>query len=358
MDKAPFHILGVELVIKRRGNCSKKHNLLGAFIKSWHFLSVIIVLSFIFISLFFRVDFKTLNKADELGGNYQNKYSNESLIKDIKKTKLVPNNNKNNLFLFHENKHPPLLDFSNLSKEALNKSEDGNWEEAYSILQKILEIDPRNENVLVQFAMITLVNKNDAAAALSIMEKIIKLNPKNDTVLDQMTITYNELGKSQEGIILFKSILDEDASPNVERALARLILLQDPSENSVSDLQALVDSGEFKSPVVFEELGDYYIEKGNADKAMENYKKSLNMQDTLQKNNMASNTLNLNERSSLKILGYVSSLIQYGRYRDADDFLNKLDVKMPGDQWIREFRKEIRKNLKTFSCANYANKKC
>lgn len=112
--------------------------------------------------------------------------------------------------------------FDNLYFKALSERAIQNYESAIILLGKCLELQPKSDVVYFQLAMVT--KELDKTKALHYLDQAISLNGDNVWYLEEKASLLMELGQTDEGFELYKSLITKN--PNVpayyERAIGSL----------------------------------------------------------------------------------------------------------------------------------------
>jgi len=85
-------------------------------------------------------------------------------------------------------------DVENYERMGLLYYEQGDYEEAMKVFEKILEIEPENSRIMHILGSLYLENGNEESA-IEILKEAISIDPKNDRSLNTLGYIYSERGE-------------------------------------------------------------------------------------------------------------------------------------------------------------------
>ena len=97
-------------------------------------------------------------------------------------------------------------------QQAIAHIDSGEFEIAREMIEKALEGDPNNENLLMELGMIFLIDYRQPENALPHLEKALKVNPGNKVVLNELVGVYQEIGQNDAGLEFMKNLLNSNLS--------------------------------------------------------------------------------------------------------------------------------------------------
>ncbi|MEM2919035.1 MAG: tetratricopeptide repeat protein [Candidatus Altiarchaeota archaeon] len=149
-------------------------------------------------------------------------------------------------------------DLSKLHDEGIELFEQGRYDQAEVILKKVIELNPKYADVLNKLGVIYHL-KGDLKRAAEYFEKALKLNPNYTEASLNLAITYNDMGEFKKAQEVF-SIAAQIAHPT-PTAIDPFIAGKLANEH-------------FK-------LGNIYLDLGMNDRAIEEYRKAIQLRPNL-----------------------------------------------------------------------------
>jgi tetratricopeptide (TPR) repeat protein len=216
-------------------------------------------------------------------------------------------------------------DTQKLIASAISLIDGGEPYKAMSILEKILAEDPKNEQALIELAMIHQIDLHDSQSALPLMEKAFQLNPDNKIVMAELLNMYDETKQSDTGLNFFLNSYDENPTPTGAMAIGQMYL----DQNRLTDAKgywekaAETASGE-QSEIAYNTLGELYQRTGEPDKALSSLQIAADKAEQKYKSGFFANDDELGKEAVAESqLNVVRLLLSQGRKAEAEEIMAK-----------------------------------
>lgn len=161
--------------------------------------------------------------------------------------------------------------------------ENGNWdpiEDLTALVEKAIELNPKNASPYASMAMINSHQKNYTNAH-HWASKAIAIDPKNPTAYNTLGVIYYHQGKDNDAIQQFRKALQMDAD-NIDAYynLGVMYVLRNNHETAINYLRKGLQRDN-KSVKLYYYLGVAYIQRGDVQKAIACYETIINDIDSL-----------------------------------------------------------------------------
>ena len=107
-------------------------------------------------------------------------------------------------------------------KEANQYFKQGEFKEAITIYDEILEIDPQDKKIL-NMKGIALSNLDYDSKSLKVFFEVLQQNPKDITALTGMGLGFGNLGEYNESLKYFNEALEQNPESNVIKNYKKII---------------------------------------------------------------------------------------------------------------------------------------
>lgn len=136
----------------------------------------------------------------------------------------------------------------------------GQWQEAEEKLLKLLSKNPEDEEILLELAMIQIIDNKDPDAAKPYLERALAVNVQNETVLGELISIYEETESLGEGIEFLKSLAAEgQTSGPLSFGIGTSLLNVGRAEEAIDYLERASEQGGVQAGLVTEDLADAYL---------------------------------------------------------------------------------------------------
>lgn len=275
----------------------------------------------------------------------QNSFSTRQQVADAVETKNPPATNREPEQTTVAKSSPALpqiaepapsevLDDSNL-KSAIELIDAGRIEDAVSTLEEILKQDPKNEQALVELAMINLLDLKQSAAAIDYLERAIEVNPENRIVVSELVGLYEEENRIDDGINYLQQLMEANPnSPGVAHGLGQIYVSQGRDSDAIPYLEKA--AAQIESPVRAQrDLAEAYSRTGKKEKAIESYKKAIAAGEVeISGRGDDQNSSFERERINYIKMDLARELMSDNKWEEAESTLKELESAMPGDEQV------------------------
>ncbi len=152
-------------------------------------------------------------------------------------------------------------------RQAMQLVDEGRWNEAEILLEKLLQAEPKNEAALIELAMLKILERNDRKAGQELLERAVRVNPSNESAVIELVSLYEENRGWEEAYTFFQSLPDGSSSV-VEYARGSALLALGRSEEAVEHLQKAVYDGDFREFDARRNLADALAAAGRYEESM------------------------------------------------------------------------------------------
>jgi tetratricopeptide (TPR) repeat protein len=230
------------------------------------------------------------------------------------------------------------LPFDEEITKAINLIDNGSVQEAIAVLDGVLKKDPRNEQALVELAMINLLDLKQPEAALGYLQRVVEVNPRNQIVMSELVSLFEEQGRVDDGIAFMTDIFQKNPeSTELAFGIGQMLTLQGRDGDAIQYLEKAAASPE-NLVRANRELGEAYSKNGDHEKAIEAYNRAIADQerDIAEKAGRGLPTQFAEESVNFTKMDKVRAMIEVGLQLDeAQTILNEINqTSMNGDQSV------------------------
>ncbi len=164
---------------------------------------------------------------------------------------------------------------SNELKRAMELVDQGHWDEAEPILLAELAKDPKNESVLLELAMIQILDKHQPQAAVPYLETAIRVNPTNDAAIEELLGVYEEGQNWDQAVRFFESIPDGEGHGYVDYGRGTALLSAGRNAEAADLLRKSVYEEDNKNFTARESLATALESTGKLEDAAHEYEQVI-----------------------------------------------------------------------------------
>ena len=212
-----------------------------------------------------------------------------------------------------------------LLSEASKLVEQGNPQEALSILEAVLKIDPKNEAALVELGMINLIDFKSPHNALSYLQKALKINPDNTIVLSELLGIYDDLKPSNIGVSYLQTLYEDNPdNSSIAMGLGQILSAQNRLSEALPYLEKAADHAfeNNQGGPVIAELADAYSQTGNKEKALETYQRVIDLEQEKFDSGFYERDLNEGrENLAIAYMDKIAEFVQQKKYHEAEELM-------------------------------------
>lgn len=233
--------------------------------------------------------------------------------------------------------------FDDEISKAINLIDNGSVQEAIGVLDGILKKDPRNEQALVELAMINLLDLKQPEAAMGFLQRVVEVNPRNQIVMSELVSLFEEQGRVDDGINFMTEVFQKNPeSTELAFGIGQMLSLQGRDADAIQYLEKAAASPE-NLVRASRELGEAYSRTGDSEKAIESYNKAIVDQerDIAEKAGRGLPTQFAEESMNYTKMDKVRELIKLNHLEDAQQILNDINQTMGGDQSVMALQESL-----------------
>jgi len=230
-------------------------------------------------------------------------------------------------------------------QKAVALVDQGKVTEAMKVLDDILAKDPKNEQALVEMAMIHLLDLKQPDSALGYMQKVVEINPANQIVLNELVSLYSEQGRVDDGLNYLMDLAEKKpGSSDLSYSIGQMMALSGREQDAIPYMEKAAQSPTHQTRA-FRDLGETYSHMGDPEKSVEFYDKAIASQEReIAERNEAGTPITY----AAERLVYIKSdkirvLLQKGDLESAQSLLNEVKSQMPNDPNIAQLEDSLRK---------------
>jgi tetratricopeptide (TPR) repeat protein len=228
-------------------------------------------------------------------------------------------------------------------QRAIGMIDAGNPTEALAVLEDVLKRDPKNEQALVEMAMIQLLDLKQPDVALQTMQRVLDVNPSNQVVLSELVSLYEDQGKVEEGLGFLTDVYQRSPqSTDVAYGIGQLLTLSGRDAEAITFYEKAA-SGEGNEVRATRDLAEAYARSGDSEKAIEAYDRAIaGLEDEREiKGGKGMPTQFVDERINYTKIDKARELIRLGDFDKAQALLDEVDGAMPGDESVMALRQTL-----------------
>lgn len=219
--------------------------------------------------------------------------------------------------------------------KAIALIDNGQVNEAVAALEAIVKKDPKNEQALVELAMIHLLDMKAPEQAISYLQKAVVVAPANQVVMSELVSLYDEQQRLEDGVAFLQDVEKQNpGSPDVAYGLGQLLSLAGRDAESIPYLERAAQQGD---PVrAYRDLAEAYSRTGDPERAIDSYDKALQSMDKELDGKRAQGlpAAYVEERIHYTKLDKARELIRMNDLDGAQRLLEEVGQQMPGDEGV------------------------
>jgi tetratricopeptide (TPR) repeat protein len=226
--------------------------------------------------------------------------------------------------------------FDDEISRAINLIDNGSVQEAISVLDGVLKKDPRNEQALVELAMINLLDLKQPEAAMGYLQRVVEVNPRNQIVMSELVSLFEEQGRVDDGITFMAEVFQKNPeSTELAFGIGQMLSLQGRDSEAIQYLEKAAASPD-NYVRANRELGEAYTRSGDAEKAIEAYNRAIAEQerDIAEKAAKGLPTQFAEESMAFTKMDKAKNLIDTGKLDEAQQMINEIGQTLAGDQSV------------------------
>jgi len=237
------------------------------------------------------------------------------------------------------------LPFDDDITKAINLIDNGNVQEAIAVLDSVLKKDPKNEQALVELAMINLLDLKQPEAALGYLQRVVEVNPRNQIVMSELVSLFEEQGRVDDGIAFMTDVFQKNPeSTELAFGIGQMLTLQGRDSDAIQYLEKAAAAPE-NLVRANRELGEAYAKSGDPEKAIEAFNRAIADQerDIAEKAGRGLPTQFAEESVNFTKMDKVRAMIEGGINLDeAQQILNEInETTMSGDQSVMALQEAL-----------------
>lgn len=229
-------------------------------------------------------------------------------------------------------------------QKAIDLIDKGNLSEAVAALEAIVKKDPKNENALVELAMINLLDLKQPDQAINYLQRVAELNPKNQVVMAELVSLYEEENRLDEGLQFLTDVHNKDPqnTPDIAYGIGEIMTMSGRDADAIPYLERATQSPE-NGVRAFRELAEAYSRGGDSEKALASYAQALASQEREIQDKQAKGlpTTFSVERYNYTKLDMARQHLQVGDVEKAQALLDEVAPQMPNDEGVTALQNTI-----------------
>jgi FimV-like protein len=226
--------------------------------------------------------------------------------------------------------------------KAIALIDNGQVNEAVTALEAIVKKDPKNEQALVELAMIHLLDLKDPEQAIGYLQKAVVVAPANQVVMSELVSLYDEQQRLEDGVAFLQDVeKQQPGSPDVAYGLGQLLSLAGRDAESIPYLERAAQQGD---PVrAYRDLAEAYARTGDSERAIDSYDKALQSMDKELEGKRAQGlpAAYVEERIHYTKLDKARELIRMNDLDGAQRLLDEVGQQMPGDEGVTALQQNL-----------------
>lgn len=233
--------------------------------------------------------------------------------------------------------------FDDEINRAISLIDNGSVQEAISVLDGILKKDPRNEQALVELAMINLLDLKQPEAAMGYLQRVVEVNPRNQIVMSELVSLFEEQGRVDDGIAFMSDVFQKNPeSTELAFGIGQMLSLQGRDADAIQYLEKAASSPD-NYVRANRELGEAYSRSGDPEKAIEAYNRAIAEQerDIAEKAGRGLPTQFAEETMAFTKMDKAKSLIDRGQLEEAQQIINEVGQTLAGDQSVAALQESL-----------------
>jgi FimV-like protein len=226
--------------------------------------------------------------------------------------------------------------------KAIALIDNGQVNEAVAALEAIVKKDPKNEQALVELAMIHLLDMKDPEQAIGYLQKAVVVAPGNQVVMSELVSLYDEQQRLEDGVAFLQDVEKQNpGSPDVAYGLGQMLSLAGRDAESIPYLERAAQQGD---PIrAYRDLAEAYSRTGDSERAVDSYDKSLQSMEKELDSKRAQGlpAAYVEERIHYTKLDKARELIRMNDFDGAQRLLDEVGQQMPGDEGVAALQQNL-----------------
>lgn len=213
-------------------------------------------------------------------------------------------------------------------EQAMEMVDNDRPEEAIALLNRILEDDPNNIEVLEELGLIQLDVYDNPEEAMRYFVSVLEKDPENHAIAEEMIGVYMDLETLDEGLVNFQRLADQHPESRViAKALGEIYYTKGKTAEAIPHLERAINSSNDETlPNDHYMLAKAYSRSGRHRQSIGQYKKVLSFQEReieeLQARGYPYERIRkMRRRTQLEL---AASLIENKQFTDARSLLEKV----------------------------------
>lgn len=228
-------------------------------------------------------------------------------------------------------------------QKAINLVDGGNVTDALTLLEGVLKRDPKNEQALVEMAMIQLLDLKQPEQAVGYLQRVMEVNPENLVVMTELVSLYEEQGRVDEGLNFLMGVqASHPSSPELSHGVGQMLTLAGRDQEAIAYYEKATQSADYHVRAQ-RDLAEAYSRTGEPEKAIDSYSKAIASQEQ-EISDRAGRGLPVHgaeERLAYTKMDMARELIRTGDVERAQTILDEISSIMPGDEKITALQDSI-----------------
>ena len=229
-------------------------------------------------------------------------------------------------------------------QKAIELVDQGKVAEATRLLDEVLARDPKNEQALVEMAMINLLDLKQPEVALGYMQKVVEVNPTNQIVLNELVSIYQDQGRVDEGLNYLMDLAEKKpGSSDLTYSIGQLMTFSGREQDAIPFIEKAAQSPVHQTRA-YRDLAETYSHLGDPEKSVEYYDKAIASQEKEISERTAAGTpiTYAAERLGDMKTDKARALLQKNDIEGAQAILNEVRAQLPNDPNVAQLLEAIR----------------
>lgn len=226
--------------------------------------------------------------------------------------------------------------------KAIALIDNGQISEAVAALEAVIKKDPKNEQALVELAMIQLLDLKDPDQAIAYLQKAVTIAPGNQVVLSELVSLYDDQERVDDGIAFLQEIdRQQPGSPDVAYGLGQLMSLAGRDVEAIPYLEKAATQGDALR--AYRDLAEAYSRAGDSERAIDSYDKALASmeRDLASKHQQGLPAAYIEERIHYTKLDKARELMRVNDLDGAQRLLDEVGRLLPGDEGVASLQQNL-----------------
>lgn len=230
-------------------------------------------------------------------------------------------------------------------EKAIAMIDAGNTAQAVALLEEILRKDPKNEQALVEIAMVHLLDMKQPEQATGYLQRVVEVNPQNQIVLSELVSLYEEQGKIDQGLAFMTDIFAKNPdSPDLSYGIGQMLSLKGRDSDAIGYFEKATQSPS-NQVRAFRDLGEAYSRSGDSERAIDSYDKAIAFEEkeVVDKAGRGLPTQFAEDRVNYTKKDKARELIRLGELDQAQALIDEVNKTMAGDESVIALQDSLNK---------------